>query len=675
MTRIAIATLSTALFAALSLSPVIARAESPVATPSTASAPAHTVDVDRYVRADLFESIKISPQGDYLAATVPLDNGERTGLVIMNRADKAITGAFSQGKNTHIHDFHWVNDERVLIGIAEKLGALESPQSTGELVAINADGGRPKFLVGARMMGEGVGTRIQTRKVERVAAYLVDPLLSNDKQVIISVQPFGADAYTRAESMDVYTGRRTKVASAPVRSARFTTDNQGVVRFATGSDTDNRQRVYYREGNDADWQLINDERATDLSWQPLGFAADDTLAYISTTTLEGPDEILAFDPATGDTRRALRDDTVDPAFVLQSVDEFGPVGVIFHDGKPRTAFFDDQSADARLYRSLEAAFEGDAVRVTSQTADGNVALVKTWSDRSPGDFFVFNRETKKADHLLSQREWFDPRETSERRPIHLKARDGLDLYGYLTLPKGKAETKLPMVVHPHGGPFGIQDTWGFDSSAQMLAEAGYAVLQLNFRGSGGYGKPFIDAGKLEWGKAMQDDLTDATHWAIEQGIADAGRICIYGASYGAYASLMGVAKEPDLYQCAVGYVGVYDLPTMHTHGDIQGHGSGETYLREWIGDRKELAAVSPANMADRIKVPVFLAAGGEDQRTPIAHSKMMERMLIANGVPVETLYYQTEGHGFYVEDNRREYFTRLLAFLSRNIGGAQASTD
>ncbi|QOY63488.1 S9 family peptidase [Lysobacter sp. H21R4] len=673
LNRIALASLTAALFAALTLSPAAVRAESTGTPPPPANAPA-AVDVDRYVRADLFESIKISPKGDYLAATVPLDNGQRTGLVIMSRADKQITGAFSQGKNTHISDFHWVNDERVLIGIAEKLGALEAPQSTGELVAVNADGGKPQFLIGQRMMGEGAGTRIQPRKVERVAAYLVDPLLSDDKRVIISVMPFSADPYTRAESMDVYTGRRVQVAKAPVRNASFITDNHGVVRFAAGAGTDRRQRVYYRDGNGSDWQLINDESASNLVWYPLGFAADDSVAYIGSTTLDGPDEVLAFDPATGKTKRALRDNDVDPAMVLQSVGGAAPVGVLLHDGKPRTAFFDEQSEDARLYRSLEAAFAGDAVRITSQTADGNLTLVKTWSDRSPGDYYLFNRETKKADHLLSQREWFDPREMAERRPITLKARDGLTLHGYLTLPKGVAAKSLPMVVHPHGGPFEIQDTWGFENDPQLLAEAGYAVLQLNFRGSGGYGKPFINAGQRQWGLAMQDDLTDATRWAIKQGFADAGRICIYGGSYGAYASLMGVAKEPDLYRCAVGYAGVYDLPTMHTHGDIQGHGSGETYLREWIGERSELAAVSPSNMADRIKVPVFLAAGGEDQRTPIEHSKMMERALRSNGVPVETLYYKNEGHGFYLEANRREYYTRLLDFLSRHIGGAPAKT-
>ncbi len=673
MNRIAIATLTTALFAASALSPNTANAESPIAAKTAASASRQSVDVGRYARADVFESIKISPKGDYLAATVPLDNGSRTALVIMSRSDQKIVSTFSQGKNSHIHDFHWVNDERVLIGIAEKLGALEEPQATGELVAINADGGKPQFLVGQRMMGDGLGTRIQPRKVERVAAFLVDPLLSDDKRVIISVMPFDADPYTRAESMDVYTGRRAQVARAPVRNASFVTDNQGVVRFAFGAGTDNRQRVYYRSSNGADWQLINDESASDLRWYPLGFAAGDGVAYITSTTRDGPDEVLGFNPGTGKTHRVLRDNNVDPALALYSVDGAAPVGVLYHDGKPRTAFFDEDSEDARLYRSLESAFGGSAVRITSQTADGNIALVKTWSDRSPGDYFVFDRKTKKADHLLSQREWFDPSEMAERRPIQLKARDGLDLYGYLTVPNGKSATKLPMVVLPHGGPFGIQDTWGFDIEAQMLAEAGYAVLQLNFRGSGGYGKAFTSAGGRQWGLAMQDDLTDATRWAVQQGIADTNRICIYGASYGAYAALMGVAKEPGLYQCAAGYVGVYDLPTMHTQGDVQRLGSGETYLREWIGERKELGAVSPTNMADRIKVPVFLAAGGEDERAPIEHSRMMERALRSNGVPVETLYYDKEGHGFYLELNRRAYYKQLLGFLSRHIGGAPAA--
>jgi len=251
----------------------------------------------------------------------------------------------------------------------------------------------------------------------------------------------------------------------------------------------------------------------------------------------------------------------------------------------------------------------------------------------------------------------------------------LALHGYLTLPPGVAEPdKLPMVVYPHGGPFGEQDEWRYDGDTQLLAAQGYAVLQINFRGSGGYGRRHRNLGAQEWGKSMQDDLTDATRWAIEQGYADAGRICIYGASYGAYASLMGVAKEPDLYRCAAGYVGIYDLEMMHKRGDIQTSRSGRSYLDEAVGS-EGLAAVSPVNLAGQIKAPVFLAAGGEDQRAPVEHTEAMEKALKKAGVPVQSLIYGDEGHGFFDPAHEREYYTQLLAFFDRHIGSKAAATD
>lgn len=631
------------------------------------------VNVQAYVKRDNFNSFKISPGGEYFAATVPFE--DRTGLVIMSRSDKKVTATFGLGKNSHVSSFTWVNPERVLISITEKFGMLDQPQSTGEIYAISADGSQAEILVGQRVRGAGLGTKIQPKKVERVAAMLVDDLPADDKHVIIAVSPFSADPYTRVERMDVYSGRRVQIARAPVRNASFVTDNRGVVRFAVGADTDNRQKLYYRDGNDANWELIHSEAGTGLEQWPIGFAADDKTAYLEIEREHGPNAIVAFDIAARTSKEVLRDDDTDPAAVLYRNGTSIPIGAMFMDGKPRTAFFDTDSAEARLYRSLEAAFGENAVLITSRTADGKVALVQTWSGRSPGDFYLFDTVAKKADHLLSRRAWFDPAQMATVRPIELKARDGLVLHGYLTVPHGSDGRNLSMVVMPHGGPFGVQDVWGFNDDAQLLAGAGYAVLQLNFRGSSGYGQSFTSAGAREWGGTMQDDVTDATRWAIRQGIAAADEVCIYGASYGAYAALMGVAKEPDLYQCAAGYVGVYDLPTMHTEGDIQRRGSGETYLDEWIGERDELGAVSPNRMANRIKVPVFLAAGGEDERAPINHSKMMERALREAGVSVETLYYPTEGHGFYVEEHRKEFYTRLLAFLARSIGSSPVAAS
>jgi dipeptidyl aminopeptidase/acylaminoacyl peptidase len=207
----------------------------------------------------------------------------------------------------------------------------------------------------------------------------------------------------------------------------------------------------------------------------------------------------------------------------------------------------------------------------------------------------------------------------------------------------------------------------------MLAAAGYAVLQVNFRGSGNRGRAFEQSGARQWGLTMQDDITDATKWAIQQGYADPQRICIYGASYGAYAALMGVAREPALYRCAAGYVGVYDLPQMHRE-DASKHGSMETFTNQWVGeDMHVLAANSPTQRAAGIKVPVLLAAGREDETAPPEHTERMERALKAAGVQVEASYYDGEGHGFYKPENRKDFYTKLLAFLSRNLGGSQAT--
>ena len=620
------------------------------------------------MRKDKFEEIKISPKGDYYAATVPLD--DRTVLAIVRRSDNKVTGNFSLGKNTVVADFDWVSPTRILMSMGEKYGALDRPSLTGEIYAINADGSQADLLIGYRAQSSNsAGTHIQGKKPEAVAAFVVDTLPNDDQNVIISVSPFAADAFSRAEKMDVFSGRRTRVASAPVRNASFVTDNSGVVRFAHGQDIDLSSKLFYRKGEGESWQLVNDEGKTGRDEAALGFSEDNRIAYLQVETDTGPDRIVAFDTTSGERRDVLRDDVVDPAGIVFEPGTGVPVGARFASGRTQTRFFDPQSKPAKLQRALESAFEGSSVSVTSETADGATALVRVSNDRNPGDYYLFDTTKLKAEYILSNRDWLDPDAMNPMQPIEFKARDGRMVRGYLTRPKGSEGKRVPMVVMPHGGPFGIRDYWRFDEDVQMLASAGYAVLQVNFRGSGGYGRDFRFAGMRQWGGTMQDDVTDATRWAVEQGVADPSRMCLYGASYGGYASLMGVAKEPTLYKCAAGYVGVYDLPAMHTSGDISERKSGRNFVNEWIGPRDQVAAASPTRLADRIHVPVFLAAGGEDQRAPIEHSRMMERALLKAGVPVETLYFDTEGHGFYLLEHRREFYTRLLAFLSRNIGG------
>ncbi len=646
--------IASALFVLLAMSPGIASAQA-----------AKPYDIEDFIRKQKFVDIKISPTGEYYAATVRVER--KTALAIFRRTDsKVIASLAIPGSRAHVDDFWWVNADRVLIRPSEKFGELERPQLTGELYAVDADGGKAELLVGQRMQGDGTGSRTQQKKIEEVAAFMIDDLPGNDKEVIISVSPFSADPYTRVERMNVYTGRRIPVTRAPVRNADFTTDNAGNVRFASGEDIDLSRRLYFREPEGNEWKLINDTRESGLAQYPLGFSRDDKIVYLQVERKQGPDAIVAWDIAADKKTEVFRDDNTDPTPIYV---EGKLYGVRLMDGLPRTHFFDPQSAVAELYRKLEEAFEGQRVDITSMTADGKTALVLAHGDRNPGDFFIFDSTSNKAERLLGRKEWIDPEHVAEVKPVSFKARDGLDIQGYLTVPVGGEAKNAPLIVYIHGGPYGAYDTWGFDQDTQILAAHGYAVLQVNFRGSGNHGRAFQLAGRREWGGKMQDDITDATRWAIQQGIADPKRICLYGASYGGYASLMGAAKEPELYRCVAGYVGVYDLPTMHADGDIRDSASGRTYLNEWVGPKQDVASVSPSRLAGRIKAPVFLAAGGEDERAPIQHTEMMEKALRNAGTPVEAVYYPTEGHGFYKLENEREFYGKLLSFFHRHLGG------
>ncbi|MEL1265315.1 alpha/beta hydrolase family protein [Pseudoxanthomonas putridarboris] len=621
------------------------------------------VDLAPFLKQDVLETLKISPTGAYYAMTVPLEN--ETVLAVMRRSDGAVTTKIGAGRDSVIDDFWWAGDERIVVSKAEKFGSRDRPYATGELYAVNADGSERRQIF-ARY-------GINAREAQPRAAYLIDTLPSEARKVLVSVFALDtATPNTRVEKLDIHNGRREAVATAPVRRASFVTDAMGHVRFAVGSGDDNVSKLYHRADNGSPWQLVNDEAESQRVEWPLGLSADGHTAYLQVEQAQGPDALVAWDIATGERLERLRDAVVDPYSIIYAPGSRTPEGSFFmHEGL-RTAFFDDTSDTARLYRKLERAFPGQSVAVTSGTRDGRLKVVHTWSDTSPGDFFLFDTASHNADLIFSRRSWLDPAMQSPSESVSLRARDGTLLHGYLTRPRDRQGMPLPLVVMPHGGPYGVFDEWEFSDEAQMLARAGYAVLRINFRGSGNYGRAFLQVGAREWGKAMQDDITDATRWAIGQGIADPQRICLYGASYGGYAALMGVAKEPDLYRCAAGYVGVYDLALMHKR-DSRSSKSVRNWIGEWVSeDRASLAGVSPTALAPRIRVPVFLAAGGKDDIAPIAHSERMEKALKSAGVPVETLYFPTEGHGFYTEPHRREYYTKLLDFLSRHLGGAKA---
>jgi dipeptidyl aminopeptidase/acylaminoacyl peptidase len=291
------------------------------------------------------------------------------------------------------------------------------------------------------------------------------------------------------------------------------------------------------------------------------------------------------------------------------------------------------------------------------------------SDTNPGEYYLFNADSGKADFLLANYSWLDPREMRTKQSVVIKTRDNQEVPAYLTLPERSGDSLPPLVVLPHGGPHYTRDYPDFDTEVQLLANRGYAVLQVNFRGGGGYGERFRAQGYQNWGGVMIDDILDGTKQVIQNKKVDGDRVCIYGASYGGYAAMMAAIKEPDLFQCAIGYVGVYDLTAKYELGDIPERYGGVGYLERVIGTEMEhLKLQSPVFNADKIKANVMLIHGEEDRRVPIYHGKEMRKALKQAGNEPEWVFLATAGHGAWSLENRTRVYTEILQFLGENIG-------
>jgi len=642
------------------------------APPATAQQPAvpGAIPFQGFLHSDGFDRIRFSPTAKYVARSATI--GEETVLVIHGRRDGVLTAHFDLAGKAQILDFWWVNDERLLISVGEKPGEPAGPQSTGDLYAINADGSEEILLVGQPGEPVAQGEVANSQKHEQVAAKLVTDLPHDARHVIISVRPLKDDPLlTRAEEMDVVTGHRTVVTTVPLRRADFTTDSHGIVRFAVGTGADNLSKTYYRDNARSDWQLLNDQGNTQRDLRPLGFSADGRIAYLQQDEAQGPDGIYAYDTNAHAMRLQLRDPVVDPARIL-----FGPnrevIGAQYVDGKPKLAFFDENAPLSRLYRSLEASFPDQAVVLEDFTGDGSLALANVYSDRSPGDYYMVDLGSKKAAHLVSRYDWLDPDRMGVMRPIALTARDGTQLHGYLTLPHDSDGKNLPLVVHPHDGPFDAVDRWGFNPEIQLLASRGYAVLQVNFRGSAGYGHAFAAAGDGQRNGAMPDDVADATRWAIQQGIADPHRVCIYGVGYGGFAALVGAANAPSLYRCAIGYAGVYDMKLLYQESIAADANAPTDFFKRMRGDGDGADWTSPEALAGRISLPILLAASREDVIVPSKQTERMSDALTHAGKQVDAKIYDKQARGFFTLDTI-DFYTRMLDFLDRNVGASASA--
>ena len=458
------------------------------------------------------------------------------------------------------------------------------------------------------------------------------------------------------------------VATAPVRFGSFVLDHERNVRYVIGQEED-LERVTMRRDGDR-WTTIHSSEMGGAVRSPVTFDAENKRVFFEVSEKGEPAKLVLRDPESREETPVASNPNVESVRYLYSSDERHLLAVAYMDGMPNYVFIDKDHPESKTYAGLINAFPDHAVAFSGISRDGRKVLFRAYSDVDPGTFYLFDRETGRAQFLLASRDWIKPEQMSEMTPISFTARDGTRVHGYLTVPQGSSGYDLPLILHPHGGPHGPRDSWGFNPEVQFLANRGYAVLQVNYRGSGGRGKAFEDMAYGQWATGIMNDIADATKWAIGKGYADKDRVCIYGGSFGGYAAIMGPATHPGLFKCAFGYVGAYDPQIQFKLSDTSKRDDGLAYMRRAFGaTRAEQDAMSPVLHADKVKIPVYLAAGARDARCPPENTEAMFAALEAAGNKPEGMIIQSgEMHGFYDVQNRVNLYTKMLAFFDKYIG-------
>lgn len=627
--------------------------------------------IEEFVRHPAYSGVRISPNGEFLAMTV--DRGEQDVLAVLRTQDLKLLKLNQLPDGQSVGAFYWVGPERLMFTGVRKLGSYAAPFGTGEWFGVNADGSQARPLI-------FYGTRDATQRSKTVSGQsfsMLDPLPDDPKHVLMEVRFRQSDegAGTQLMQVDTENGRRKLIARAPRENCSLTLDAAKQPRFAVCFDTENEEGEYdtqtelYQRTEGGDWKLINRAASDGKDLRVLG-AAPDGRIYAEQDDRKNPAAFGTIDSATGKFQSLFQDPVSEVARTITAADGDTVIAVTTEAGAPKVNLIDEEHADTQLYLGLSQSFPGQFVDFSSATRDGKQIVVSVYSDRNPGELYLYDRASGKARFLMKSRASIDPQRMASVTPFSLKARDGLALYGYLTLPRGVDPKKLPLIVNPHGGPMGPRDNWGFNWETQLLASRGYAVLQINYRGSGGFGKAFLDQAYGQWAQGIQNDIIDATHWAIDQGYADADRICIYGGSFGGYAALMAPVRAPKLFQCAFGYVGLYDAAIQLKRSDTSKSESGMRYLKRAFGDSSEAqVAMSPITYVDQLKLPIALAAGARDPRCPPEHTVAMRDALTEAGNPPEDVIIQEgEQHGYYDEKNRLKLYTTMLAFFDRHIG-------
>lgn len=621
--------------------------------------------------------VELSPDGRSLAMLAAMKSG-RVQLISMDLETKVpkIVAGFN---DADISEFHWVNSKRLVFTTSDNTVATGDVRYYPGLFAVNLDGSGLRTLI-ERVWGAKftTGTMIKKRTLPAESFFhSVD--LRPDSESVFVAQPVWDSIYDLKALNLMVVNTNTGKADAldrPGDSRAWLIDHDGIPRVNIISDGA-KEKIMYNHGPSGQWEVIAEsQKYRGGKFRPLELGPDGTLYVVARKKGQDTSSLYRFNMQTKDVE--------DQAIV--SVEGYDFNGNLIFDRANKkllgVSFLNDARATYWLDEGMQVlqkkidALLPATINQLSIARDGltRYVAVRSYSDVQPSVYMSYDTQDSKLELIGHRHQKIDAKSMAIQDMVRYPARDGLIIPAYLTLPKGEKNKNLPMVVLVHGGPFVRGASWEWDAEVQFLASRGYAVLQPEFRGSTGFGHKHFQAGWKQWGLSMQDDLADSAKWAIAQGIADPKRICIAGASYGGYASLMGVANNPELFQCAVNWVGVTDIRLLYVSS------WSNDYSAEWqnygmplligdpVKDAAQLKDTSPISLAAKIQKPLLLAYGGADRRVPIAHGENFYAEIRKHNPNVEWIKYPEEGHGWKLERTRFDFWTRVEKFLSDNIG-------
>ena len=625
-------------------------------SPATAKTP-----IEAFARMPQFGDMSISPDGKYIAAKYNKKGKYAVIIVELNGNQVVPTYAAGLGK-FDVNWTKWGSATRVLVSLGWATSRQGTPVYETRLLAMNHDGSKQKDMV-----SDDRGYW-QVQYQDKVVDFL-----PNDPEHIIMAYNQQNPRKPRAYRVDIHTGRDKSVQGGRTDITRWMTDRQGRVRLGAGSLINGSSIVEVADEDGNNFQRISTSTiASGNMFYPMGFSRNPDILYVVSNHTGSTSGLYEYTISTKSFGKELhRSDRVDISSVWLN-ELTGSIRRVSTNLNGVQHKWLDPIAK-RMHAKIEEAFPGKSVSIVGASPNDRVWIAHVWSVTDPGQYVVMDRSKNSAASFGPNYPELENVELSPMLPFSFQSRDGLEIPAFLTLPAHindiEQARKLPLVVMPHGGPE-ARDYLRFDPWIQLMANRGIAVLQMNFRGSAGYGAAFSTAGYGQWGGKMQDDVTDGAKYLIAEGIADPNRICIFGGSYGGYAALMGAVKTPDLYKCAVGWNGVYDLKKMMRDGAWYVRGGGRAYWETAIGDysdTKFLESISPAERADEIKIPVLLTAATDDRVVRSSQSNVMASALRRAGVKYEYLKLEEGGHGYRNTETRIKFMTALEEFLVKHL--------